>query len=172
VAALTGEDARAVRVGGVIAIVTEADLPELLPLMRGYCDFYEVSPPDDALLAMSRTLITDPEHEGVQLIARDDEGRATGFATIFWTWSTLSASRLGVMNDLFVAGDARGGGYADALIAACVERCRERGASELAWQTAQTNLRAQAVYERVGATRDERWLDYSLEVAPGATTPE
>jgi GNAT superfamily N-acetyltransferase len=155
----------------VITTVTEADLPELLPLMRGYCEFYEVSPSDEALLAMSRTLIADPD-EGVQLIARDDDGHAVGFATIFWTWSTLSASRLGVMNDLFVTADARGGGAADALIAACAERCRERGATELAWQTAHTNLRARAVYERVGATRDERWLDYSLGVPPGATTPD
>jgi GNAT superfamily N-acetyltransferase len=156
----------------VITTVTDADLPELLLLMRGYCDFYEVDPSDDALLAMSRTLIEDPELEGTQLLARDDEGSAVGFATIFWTWSTLSASRLGVMNDLFVVADARGGGHADELIAACVERCRERGATELAWQTAKTNLRAQALYERVGATRDERWLDYSLDVPPGSTTPD
>jgi GNAT superfamily N-acetyltransferase len=156
----------------VIAIVAEDDLPDLLRLMRGYCDFYEVGPSDDALLAMSRTLIDDPA-QGVQLVARDDDsGAAIGFATIFWTWQTLSASRLGVMNDLFVVEGARGGGVADALIAACVERCRERGATELAWQTAHTNLRARAVYERVGATRDERWLDYSLTVAPGSTTPD
>jgi GNAT superfamily N-acetyltransferase len=156
----------------VVTTVTEADLPELLPLMRGYCDFYEVDPSDDALLAMSRMLIADPELEGVQLIARDDDDRAVGFATIFWTWSTLSASRLGVMNDLFVVADARGGGHADALIAECVERCRRRGATSLDWQTAHDNARAQAVYDRVGATRDERWLDYSLGVAPGATTPD
>jgi GNAT superfamily N-acetyltransferase len=155
----------------VIAEVTEADLPDLLPLIRGYCDFYEVNPPDDALLAMARTLITDPD-EGVQLIARGEDGTAVGFATIFWTWSTLTASRLGVMNDLFVTEAARGGGVADALIAACAERCRERGATSLDWQTAHTNERAQAVYERVGARRDERWLDYSLDVAPGATTPD
>jgi hypothetical protein len=37
--------------------VTEADLAELLPLMRGYCDFYEVAPSDEALLALSRALI-------------------------------------------------------------------------------------------------------------------
>ena len=160
------------RVRAVIAIVTEDDLPDLLPLMRGYCDFYEVAPADDALLAMSRVLIDDPERQGVQLIARDDGERAVGFATIFWTWSTLSADRLAVMNDLFVSEDARGGGVADALIAACTEQCRERGVPELAWQTAKTNLRAQAVYERVGATRDERWLDYSVGVAPGATTPD
>jgi GNAT superfamily N-acetyltransferase len=159
-------------VHAVITTVTEADLPELLLLMRGYCDFYEVDPSDDALLAMSRMLIDDPELEGVQLIARDDDGVAVGFATIFWTWSTLSASRLAVMNDLFVVADARGGGHADALIAECVERARARGATELAWQTAKDNARARAVYERVGATRDERWLDYSLAVAPGATTPD
>jgi GNAT superfamily N-acetyltransferase len=155
----------------VIAIVTEDDLPDLLPLMRGYCDFYEVDPADDALLAMSRVLIEDPERQGLQLIARDDSGRAVGFATIFWTWSTLSADRLGVMNDLFVSQDARGGGVADKLIAACSDQCSRRGVPELAWQTAKTNARAQAVYERVGATRDDRWLDYSLSVAPGATTP-
>jgi len=95
-----------------------------------------------------------------------------GFATIFWTWTTLSASRLAVMNDLFVTEDARGKGTADALIAACAERCSRRGVASLEWQTAQDNLRAQAVYERVGAKRDERWLDYSLGVSPGATTPD
>jgi GNAT superfamily N-acetyltransferase len=155
----------------VIATVTEADLDELVPLMRGYCDFYEVAPSDEALLALARNLIEHPD-DGVQLIARDDAGRAVGFATIYWTWQTLSASRLGVMNDLFVSEDARGGGYADALIAECAARCHEHGATELAWQTAYTNERAQKVYDRVGATRDERWLDYSLTVEPGATTPD
>ena len=155
----------------MITTVTEADLAELLPLMRGYCDFYEVAPSDEALLALSRNLIEHPA-EGVQLIARDDDGTAVGFATIFWTWQTLSASPLGVMNDLFVSEAARGGGHADALIAECVARCREHGATDLAWQTARTNLRAQAVYERVGATRDDRWLDYSVTAEPGATTPD
>ena len=133
--------------------------------MRGYCDFYEVSPSDDALLAMSRELIADPEREGLQLIARGEDGQAAGFATIFWTWTTLSASRIGVMNDLFVAGDARGGGLADALIRECVGRCRERGAKSLGWQTAKDNHRAQAVYERVGGKRSE-WLDYSIDLEP------
>ena len=149
-----------------IATVTEADLAELLPLMRAYCDFYEVAPSDDRLLAMSRTLIGDPDREGVQLIARDDSGTAIGFATIFWTWSTLSAGRVGTMNDLFVDPAARGGGVADALIAACVERCRDRGAIALDWQTALDNQRAQTVYDRIGG-RQSRWLSYSLPVSAG-----
>jgi GNAT superfamily N-acetyltransferase len=149
-----------------IEVVGEAQLDELLPLVRGYCDFYEVSPTDDALLALSRALIADPEREGVQVLARDDAGRAVGFATIFWTWSTSSAARIGTMNDLFVAAEARGTGAAEALIAACLERCRERGAVRLEWQTALDNHRAQALYDRVGG-RSERWLDYSLPVEAG-----
>jgi GNAT superfamily N-acetyltransferase len=141
--------------------VTEAHLAALLPLMRAYCDFYESDPPDEALLAMSRALIADPEREGVQLIARNAEGDAIGFATIFWTWSTNAAARIGTMNDLYVAPAGRGSGMAEALIRACVDRCRERGAVRLEWQTALDNHRAQAVYERVGGKR-EQWLDYSL----------
>ena len=144
--------------------VGEGELDELLPLVRAYCDFYEVSPSDEALLALSRALIADPEREGVQLLARDEEGRALGFATIFWSWATTSAQRIGVMNDLFVAPEARGTGAAEALIEACRAECARRGAGKLTWQTAPDNLRAQAVYDRVGAVR-EQWLDFWLPVS-------
>jgi ribosomal protein S18 acetylase RimI-like enzyme len=147
-----------------ISTVGEADLAELLPLMRGYCDFYAVDPSDEALLAMSRALIADPAREGFQLIARDDSGSALGFATVFWTWATSSASRIGVMNDLYVAADARGSGAADELIAECARLVRERGGKALDWQTAKDNHRAQKVYERVGGERDDRWLSYSIEL--------
>ncbi len=147
----------------VITVVAEADLEELLPLLRGYCDFYEVDPSDDELLAVSRALIADPEREGLQLIARDASGTPIGFATVYWTWQTLNAARLGVMNDLFVAPEGRGTGIADRLIAACRERAADHGAAELAWQTAKDNHRAQAVYDRSGGRRAE-WLDYTLAV--------
>jgi GNAT superfamily N-acetyltransferase len=153
-----------------ITVVGAADLPALLPLMRAYCDFYQVAPGDRALLELSKALITDPEREGLQLLARDDAGNAVGFATLFWTWQTLAATRVGVMNDLFVAAEARGAGVAGELIAACLERCREHGATQLIWQTAKDNNRAQAVYARIGATRDDRWLDYGLPVQPRPPT--
>jgi hypothetical protein len=53
-----------------ISRVREEDLEDLLPLMRGYSDFYEVDPPDERLLWLSRELLANPEHDGVQLIAR------------------------------------------------------------------------------------------------------
>lgn len=148
-----------------ITRVTHDDLGELLPLVRAYCDFYEVSPTDDALLDLSRALIGDPGGEGLQLVARGDGGDVVGFATVYWSWNTLIGARIGVMNDLYVIPAARGTGAAEALIRSCLDECRERGAAELTWQTAKDNERAQRVYDRVGAARAE-WVDYSLSVVP------
>jgi GNAT superfamily N-acetyltransferase len=145
-----------------ISVVGESDLDDLLPLVRGYCDFYKVSPSDEDLLALSRALIADPEREGLQLLARNDDGQPIGFATLYWTWSTTDAARLGVMNDLFVTDAARGTGAAEALIEACRQECARRGAKRLSWQTAPDNARAQKVYERVGGNR-EQWVDYWLD---------
>ena len=144
--------------------VSEQTLAELLPLVRAYCDFYEVSPSDAKLLALSRALIADPEREGIQLLARGGEAAAAvGFATVYWSWATTSAERIGVMNDLFVAPEGRGSGVAEALIEACRAECARHGAGKLTWQTATDNLRAQKVYRRVGGI-EERWLDYWLPV--------
>lgn len=150
-----------------MSTVREEDLDALLPLVRGYCAFYEETagipqPSDDALLALSRALLSDGDREGVQLIARATaDGTAVGFATVYWSWSTLSASRIAVMNDLFVAPDARGTGVAEQLIGACRGVAAQHGARALQWTTAPDNLRAQAVYDRVGGSRST-WVHYGL----------
>jgi GNAT superfamily N-acetyltransferase len=151
-------DRRRVEVGPV---TTDAEVERLLPLMRGYCDFYRIRPSDAELLAMARALMADPAREGVQLIARDG-AEDLGFATLFWSWETTSAGRIGVMNDLFVTPASRGRGVGSALISACLVRCRDHGAIRMVWQTAVDNLAAQAVYDHVGATR-ESWVDYWLD---------
>jgi len=40
--------------------------------------------------------------DGLQLLARDRSGHPVGFATLLFTWSTTSAARAAVMNDLYV----------------------------------------------------------------------
>jgi len=147
--------------GVTISKVTQLDLSELLPLMRAYCDFYGVEPRDDRLIALSRALIDDPG-EGVQLIARDEDNVAVGFATIYWTWQTLDAGRVGVMNDLYVSPDVRGRGVGRQLIGACRGACRKRGVGKLVWETAPDNATAQRLYDSTGAEAST-WLSYEIE---------
>ena len=169
---MTGENSPGPEAGATapsaasIAVVARGDLPDLLPLMRAYCDFYRVHPSDARLEELSLALMADPDREGLQLLAREVDGAAVGFATVYWSWSTARAARMGIMNDLFIAERSRGRGLADRLILECVEQCRRRGARALEWETALDNTRAQAVYDRLGGVR-ERWLSYSLEIAGG-----
>jgi GNAT superfamily N-acetyltransferase len=137
------------------------EIEEMLPLIRAYCEFYETEPNDAGIRSMFETLITEPS-QGVVLIARDD-GRAVGFATLDWKWSSLKGARIGYLEDLFVDPEARGRGIADALIEMCAERCRELGMPALEWLTAPDNHRAQKVYNRTGAESDT-FLEYDLEL--------
>jgi GNAT superfamily N-acetyltransferase len=141
----------------------ERDIPALLPLMRAYCDFYESSPPDSGLERMARELIAVPDSDGMLVVAWDAGEDVVGFAVVGWKWSSLRAARVAVLEDLFVAPSARGTGAADALIRECAERAAREGAPSMLWLTALDNHRAQAVYERVGAT-GEKWLEYELEL--------
>ncbi|HKQ16927.1 MAG TPA: GNAT family N-acetyltransferase [Solirubrobacterales bacterium] len=141
--------------------VDVVDLPVLMPMLRAYCDFYEVDPRDDRLVALCRALIEDPT-EGEQAIARDGEGRPLGFATVFWTWQTLYAARIGVLNDLYVVPDARGAGVGRRLIEHCRALCRQRAAAKLVWETAPDNETAQRLYDGIGAERST-WLTYEID---------
>jgi GNAT superfamily N-acetyltransferase len=138
------------------------EVEELLPLMRAYCDFYEFDPPDDGLRDLLSSLIANPE-QGAVFIARDEDRTAIGLATLGWRWSSSRGARIGHLEDLFVVPEARGQGGAEALIEACADLCRERGAPGMDWLTRPDNHRARAVYERVGATGDT-WMEYELEL--------
>jgi L-amino acid N-acyltransferase YncA len=143
---------------------TEADIPALMALLRGYCDFYEANPSDEGLDRMARAVIAAPETEAFLLIAtEEDTGDVVGFAACGWKWSSLRAARIIVLEDLFVANGARGRGHADALIEATARVARRHGAPAVTWLTAPDNRRAQVVYDRVGG-RPKLFLEYDLDL--------
>ena len=142
---------------------TEADLPALLPLLRGYCEFYESDPADEGLEQMARDVIAAPEDQAFLLVASDDSGQVVGFALNQWKWSSLRGARVVVLDDLFVAEAARGQGHADALIEATAGVARRQGAPAVMWLTMPDNKRAHRVYDRVGG-KAETLLEYDLEL--------
>jgi GNAT superfamily N-acetyltransferase len=142
---------------------TVDDIPALMPLFRGYFDFYKSDPDDADVEVMLHKVIALPEDEAYLLVATDDEGKVVGFANNDWKWSSLRGKRIVLMDDLFVHPDARGGGYADALINAVADVARKHGAPNILWYTAQDNVRAQTVYNRVGGVPGD-YKEYELEL--------
>lgn len=138
------------------------DVRELMPLMRGYCDFYESNPSDEGLETMARATIALPDDQAFLLVAEDGD-EVVGFACCVWKWSSLRGARIVFLDDLFVRERSRGEGHADALIAAAAALGKEGGAPAMEWLTMPDNKRAQAVYDRVGAT-SEVLVEYALEL--------
>ena len=139
------------------------DLPQLLPLVRSYCDFYDATPPDAGIEAICRARISDPGREGPLLVAEDEAEDVAGFAALSFKASHLHGGHVAYLYDLFVAERARGAGYADALINACADEARAQGCVAMDWLTAPGNARARAVYDRVGAV-GEPFIEYELRL--------
>ena len=144
---------------GTVRRSTESDTDALLPLLEAYVvDFYGRPHPGEGKL---RDLITKLAREegGVQFVA-NGEGGLVGFATLFFTFSTLEAAPVAIMNDLYVVEDARGSSVASDLFLACRAESKARGCAYMTWETAPDNHRAQAFYARMGGVRED-WLTYS-----------
>jgi GNAT superfamily N-acetyltransferase len=138
---------------------TESDTDALLPLVEAYVvDFYGRPHPGEDKLRDLITKLARGEG-GVQFVA-DGERGLVGFATLFFTLSTLEAAPVAIMNDLYVVEDARGSSVASDLFLACRAESKGRGCAYMSWETAPDNHRAQAFYERMGGVRED-WLTYS-----------
>jgi GNAT superfamily N-acetyltransferase len=141
----------------------EDELPAVLPLIVDYQRFYGVEQPDDARNAQFFARFVAPSDAGALLGAFDDGG-LTGYACLYWTYSSVSATDVVQLNDLYVVPGRRGGGVGEALIAATVAVARERGAARVRWWTEIDNRRAQRLYDRTGAERSA-WFEYELDAS-------
>jgi ribosomal protein S18 acetylase RimI-like enzyme len=142
-----------------------ADATAVAPLFDAYRQFYR-QPPDPAL---ARTFIAQrlERDESVIFLAERD-GRPVGFVQLYPLFSSTAARprRLWLLNDLYVAPDARQGGVGRALMARARRHAEETDACGLELATARTNAVAQGLYESLGWRRDDAFLRYELGLDP------
>jgi GNAT superfamily N-acetyltransferase len=137
------------------------ELEAVLPLIADYQRFYGVPEPD---LDHNRSFFLQfiaPSDAG-ELLGAWTDSELIGYACLYWTFSSVAAQPIVVLNDLFVSAASRGRGIGLALIEAAREVAHERGVQRLTWRTALDNRRAQQLYERTGATRSA-WFEYELD---------
>ncbi len=134
------------------------DLDALVPLFDGYRQFYQQ--PSD--LAGARAFLADriKRDESVIFVAVAD-GAIVGFTQLYPLFSSVSLKRLWLLNDLFVAPEARKSGAGHALLERAERWAQETGAKGLTLTTAMTNQTAQQLYESVGWKKDEEFFHYT-----------
>lgn len=145
-----------------------ADAALVAPLFDAYRQFYRQPPDSRRALAFIRERLE--RDESVVLVAAqppDAGGAAVGFAQLYPSFSSVSACRIWVLNDLFVTPGARGLGVGRALVAAVRAHAERTGARRIVLATARDNAASRALYESVGFVRDTEFDTYSLEL-PGA----
>ena len=143
-----------------IETVSATTFEQVLPLIAEYQRFYEATP-DEARNRAHFAQLLDDHNLGIQFVALDDVGQALGFATLYFPLGSVSARVNCLMNDLYTIPDARGQGIGRALIQYCLAYARERGFHSIFWQTAQSNVRAQRLYDSLPTTRSA-WYTYTL----------
>ena len=141
---------------------TIADLEDLVPLFDGYRTFYGQHP--DEALARSFLLDRLRHLQSIIFIAFSDD-QAIGFAQLFPSFSSGRVARTFILNDLFVAPQARGKGAGKALLAAAAEYGKAVGAVRLTLSTAHDNGAAQSLYEGMGWSRETTFVSYNLPLA-------
>jgi ribosomal protein S18 acetylase RimI-like enzyme len=133
-------------------------------LFDAYRQFYG-QPPD---LDGTRRFLAERLGRGESVIyAVVEDERALGFTQLFPSFSSVSMRPIWILNDLFVAEDARRRGVGARLLRAARDHAMKTGAVRLALSTAVTNTKAQALYERDGWKRDTAFLHYEYQLSRG-----
>lgn len=138
------------------------DLDALAALFDAYRCFY--GQPSDLQRARDWLRTRMRFGESVVLIAERD-GVAVGFTQLYPMYSSVRTARTWILNDLYVAEEARRCGVARALLQAAVEYARDDGAAGISLETTGDNAAARALYRAAGWHEDAtQW--YSVALTP------
>jgi GNAT superfamily N-acetyltransferase len=135
----------------IIRAVTRGDYDQWLPLWDGYNAFYGRSGPTalaPEITAMTWQRFFDA-YEPVHALVAENGGRLLGLTHYLFHRSTTAIAPLCYLQDLFTSEAARGKGIGRALINAVYDVARRAGSPRVYWQTHETNLVAQDLYNKV-----------------------
>lgn len=145
----------------VVRRADASDIDTLTGLFDGYRVFYKKpSDPDGAREFLSKRLA---KGDSVIYLAEAD-GVGVGFTQLYPLFSSVRMRSIWLLNDLFVAPDARKQGVARALMLRAQAHAVETGAAGLELATAKDNHAAKSVYEELGWSLDTEFDHYSITV--------
>ena len=141
------------------------DLDALAILFDGYRRFYG----QDSDIAGARDWLRSRLRlgESVVFVAASADA-LVGFTQLYPMYSSVRMARTWILNDLFVAENARCGGVARALLDAAARFAQDEGAAGISLETTRDNAPARALYLAAGWSEDAtQWYSLSFPAAAG-----
>jgi GNAT superfamily N-acetyltransferase len=131
--------------------VAASDYEPWLTLWNGYNAFYGRSGPTALPAEVTQTTWQRffDAHEPVYALVAELDGSLIGLTHYLFHRSTTLLAPICYLQDLYTAPERRRTGVGRALIEAVYECARDAGSPRVYWQTHETNLVAQRLYEQV-----------------------
>jgi ribosomal protein S18 acetylase RimI-like enzyme len=146
-----------------IAKTTLADIEKVAEVF----DLYRVFYGQQSDLGLARRFLSErlDRKESEIFHAVDEKLKiATGFTQIYPSFSSIGATRIWILNDLYVRPEYRGQNIAKKLIHSVHLYAAETKAAKVVLSTAHTNLTAQALYESIGYKPDLQFKAYAYKL--------
>ena len=135
----------------VVRPAVPSDYERWLPLWDGYNAFYGrsgVSALAPEITRMTWTRFFDT-YEPMHALVAESGDQLVGLAHYLFHRSTTAIAPVCYLQDLFTDASTRGQGIGGALISEVYEHARQAGTSRVYWQTHETNLTAQRLYDKL-----------------------
>lgn len=144
----------------VIRQATTEDVDALIQIMNEYIgDFYQKTKPPVAKLQNLITTLLELQL-GVQFVVEQDQ-QTVGFATLYFSFSSIKADKVTIMNDLYLQEHLRDTEVEVQLFKHCQKYTQDNGYAHMSWVAAPHNTRAHRFFDQMGCTRID-WVDYMI----------
>lgn len=137
------------------------ELDQVAKLFDEYRIFYQQQSDLSKATAFIKERMT--LHDSAIFVVENQQNEVVGFTQLYPSFSSVSAQRTWILNDLFVIEKYRGNGFGKALLDQAKSFAVNTYAKGLSLMTAESNLSAQKLYESRGY-QQQKFLSYFLPV--------
>lgn len=139
--------------------VTETTIATLVELLGEYQDFYNATPDYEHNIEFLQGVMEG--EKGVFFLCSRGEA-SIGYVSLYFSYSSVTAKQIAILNDLYVREEYRGNGYGKELIDYAINHARKIGLHHVRWCTRINNSQAQKLYAKYEATKTD-WFHYDLD---------
>ena len=140
----------------------EADIPDLLPLMRELARFEKYI---DAFAITEEVLLEQGFRRSppdFHCLVAEDAGTLVGMLVYYFVPFTYRAKPNLIIKELYVTEPQRSKGVGEMLMKAVAREAEKTGCGQIKWWVAKWNHRSIQFYERLGAKIDGDWHEFQM----------